>query len=151
MYASTDNESKVPIWNSRIETSHFGPQHLRLKAYNPSWAHGLAHPTTFLEKNTFLRWIRPLVFVKCVRAVAIDANMLNSQTSATSRQSNPSGATEGYSAEPRHPLLGFSLPEAVLTFRSTAGYCGTRTSDAEISKTTRIVLRSRIIHKPGHL
>nr|CAD1833481.1 unnamed protein product [Ananas comosus var. bracteatus] len=122
MYASTDNESKIP----NLEWPYW------LKAYNPSWAHGLTHPTTFPEKNTFLRWIRPLVFVKSVRAVAINADMLNSQTSATSRQSNPSG---GQSAKPRQLLMGHSVSEAVLTFRSTADHCGMRTSNAKISKT----------------
>nr|CAD1840592.1 unnamed protein product [Ananas comosus var. bracteatus] len=48
--------------------------------------------TTFPEKNTLLRGINPLVYVKCTRAVAINADMINSQTSATSRQSPPLGA-----------------------------------------------------------
>nr|CAD1844225.1 unnamed protein product [Ananas comosus var. bracteatus] len=45
--------------------------------------------TTFSEKNTLLRGINPLVYVKCTRAVAINADMINSQLSAISRQSPP--------------------------------------------------------------
>nr|CAD1824776.1 unnamed protein product [Ananas comosus var. bracteatus] len=97
-HAITALNRNKPYWSATPQASRIGPQHLRLKAYNPSWAHGLTLATTFPEKSTLLRWIRPLVFVKCVRAVAIDADMLKSQTSATSRQSNPSGRTwiDGY-------------------------------------------------------